>query len=155
MILILAKYNRSGILQWFLRKGSTAKDIYNDFVVRNNVIYATGYFTNQIIFNNDTLRTSSSLNSDAFVAAFNEIGNPISGVSIVGTGNYEDAGTIVNMDANSRAYVSGYYQISTNPNWQPNIYQQQHQQKRPVLRHLPATLQSRNYRAATGFVPWP
>ncbi len=105
----LGKYNRSGILQWFLRKGSTAKDIYNDFVVRNNVIYATGYFTNQIIFNNDTLRTSSSLNSDAFVAAFNQIGDPISGVSIVGTGNYEDAGTIVNMDRNSRAYVSGYY----------------------------------------------
>ncbi len=105
----LAKYNRSGILQWFLRKGSTAKDIYNDFVVRNNVIYATGYFTNQIIFNNDTLRTSSTLNSDAFVAAFNQIGDPISAVSIVGTGNYEDAGTIVNMDASSRAYVSGYY----------------------------------------------
>ncbi len=105
----VGKYNRSGILQWFLRKGSSAKDIYNDFVVRNNVIFATGYFTNQIIFNNDTLKTSSSTNSDAFVAAFNEIGDPISGVSIVGTGNYEDAGTIVNMDANSRAYVSGYY----------------------------------------------
>jgi gliding motility-associated-like protein len=105
----IGKYNRSGVLQWFLRKGSTAKDIYNDFVVRNNVIYATGFFTNQIIFNTDTLRTSSSSNSDAFLAAFNEIGDPIAGVSIVGTGNYEDAGTIVNMDANSRAYVSGYY----------------------------------------------
>ncbi len=105
----IGKYNRSGILQWFLRKGSTAKDIYNDFVVRNNIIYATGYFTSQIIFNNDTLRTSSSSNSDAFVAAFNEIGDPIAGVSIIGTGNYEDAGTIVNMDINSRAYVSGYY----------------------------------------------
>lgn len=105
----IAKYNRSGNLQWFLRKGSTAKDIYNDFVFQNNVIYATGFFTNQIIFNNDTLRTSSALNSDAFVAAFNQIGDPISGVSIVGTGDYEDAGTIVKMDANSRAYVSGYY----------------------------------------------
>ena len=29
--------------------------------------------------------------------------------SIEGTGNFNDAGTIVNMDANSRAYVSGYY----------------------------------------------
>jgi gliding motility-associated-like protein len=105
----IGKYNRSGILQWFIRKGSTAKDIYNDFVVRNNVIYATGYFANQIIFNNDTLRTSGATNEDAFVAAFNEIGNPISGVSIQGTGNYNDAGTIVNMDANSRAYVAGYY----------------------------------------------
>ncbi len=105
----IAKYNRSGILQWFLRKGSTAKDIYNDFVVRNNVIYTTGYFANQIIFNNDTLKTSGTLNEDAFVAAFNEIGDPIAGVSIQGTGNYNDAGTIVNMDASSRAYVSGYY----------------------------------------------
>ncbi len=54
----IGKYNRSGILQWFIRKGSTAKDIYNDFVVRNNVIYATGYFGNQIIFNHDTLKTT-------------------------------------------------------------------------------------------------
>lgn len=105
----IGKYNRSGILQWFLRKGSTAKDIYNDFVVRNNVIYATGYFANQIIFNNDTLRTDNPLNEDAFVAAFNEIGDPLAGVSIQGTGNFNDAGTIVNMDASSRAYVSGYY----------------------------------------------
>ncbi len=105
----MAKYNRSGILQWFLRKGSTAKDVYNDFVVRNNVIYATGYFANQIIFNNDTLQTDNPLNEDAFLAAFNEIGDPIAGVSIQGTSNYNDAGTVVNMDANSRAYVSGYY----------------------------------------------
>lgn len=105
----IAKYNRSGILQWLLRKGSTAKDIYNDFVVRNNLIYATGYFANEIVFNEDTLRTDDPLNEDAFLAAFNHIGDPIDAVSIKGTGNNNDAGTIVNMDANSRAYVSGYY----------------------------------------------
>jgi gliding motility-associated-like protein len=105
----IAKYNRSGVLKWFIRKGSTAKDIYNDFVVRNNLIYTTGYFANQIIFNNDTLHTDNPLNEDAFLAAFNEIGDAIAGVSIQGTGNYNDAGTIVNMDASSRAYVSGYY----------------------------------------------
>jgi len=105
----ICKYNRSGNLQWFLRIGGTGKDIYNDFVVRNNLIYATGYFANELIFNNDTLRTSGSLNEDAFLAAFNQVGNPIAGVSIVGTGNYQDAGTIVNMDVSSRAYVSGYY----------------------------------------------
>jgi gliding motility-associated-like protein len=105
----IGKYNRSGVLQWFLRKGSTAKDVYNDFVLRNNVIYATGYFANQIIFNEDTLKTSSSLNEDAFLAAFNEIGDPIAGVSVQGTGNYDDAGTVVNMGISSRAYVAGYY----------------------------------------------
>ncbi|MBP1668629.1 MAG: C-terminal target protein, partial [Bacteroidetes bacterium] len=105
----IGKYNRSGILQWFLRKGSTAKDIYNNFVIHNNVIYATGYFASQIVFNYDTLRTSSASNEDVFLAAFNEIGDPIAGVSIVGTGDYNDAGTIVNMDSDSRAYVSGYY----------------------------------------------
>jgi len=105
----IGKYNRNGILQWFIRKGGTAKDVYNDFVVRNNLIYATGYFANQIIFNTDTLRTDNPLNEDAFLVAFNETGDPISGVSITGTGNYNDAGTVVNMDASSRAYVSGYY----------------------------------------------
>ncbi|MBN1159210.1 MAG: gliding motility-associated C-terminal domain-containing protein [Bacteroidales bacterium] len=105
----IGKYNRSGVLQWFLRKGSTAKDIYNDFVIRNNLIYATGYFANEIVFNQDTLRTDDPLNEDAFLAAFNEIGDPIAGVSVIGTGNYNDAGTVVNMDNASRAYVSGYY----------------------------------------------
>jgi gliding motility-associated-like protein len=105
----IGKYNRSGILQWFIRKGSTAKDIYNDFVIRNNLIYATGYFANQIIFQNDTLRTDNPLNEDAFLAAFNEIGDPIAGVSIKGTGNYNDAGTVVQMGSASRAYVAGYY----------------------------------------------
>jgi gliding motility-associated-like protein len=109
----IGKFNRSGILQWLIRKGSTARDIYNDFVVRNNVIFATGYFTDRMIFGKDTLKTISlsvpNANPDAFIAAFNQVGEPISGVSIVGTGDIEDAGTIVNMDANSRAYVSGYY----------------------------------------------
>jgi gliding motility-associated-like protein len=111
----IGKYNRSGILQWFIRKGSpAAKDIYNDFVVRNNVIYATGYFGNKLIFNQDTLKVSQSNVSDAFLAAFNEIGNPLGGISIQGTDNDKvtaitNAGTIVNMDANSRAYISGYY----------------------------------------------
>ncbi len=105
----IAKYNRSGFLQWFIRKGSSSADIYNDMVIRNNLIYATGYFSNKIIFDKDTLKSSGSLNGDAFVAAFNEIGNAISGASIIGTGNYYDAGVTVNMDVNSRAYVSGYY----------------------------------------------
>jgi gliding motility-associated-like protein len=105
----ICKYNRSGILQWLILKGSPGRDIYNDFILGNNVIYATGYFTNQIIFNNDTINSSGLANSDAFVAAFNQTGDPISGASIVGTGDFEDAGATINMDANSRAYVSGYY----------------------------------------------
>ena len=105
----IGKYNRSGVLQWFLRKGSTARDIYNDFVIRNNIIYATGYFANQLVFNEDTLETSSSNNADAFLAAFNEIGDPIAGVSVVGTGDYEDGGSTVNMGTSSRAYIAGYY----------------------------------------------
>ncbi|MBN2813711.1 MAG: SprB repeat-containing protein, partial [Bacteroidales bacterium] len=104
-----AKYNRSGILQWLIKKGSSSTDIYYDLEVKNNVIYATGYFTNQMIFNNDTLNTTSTTNSDVFLAAFNEIGDPISGVSITGTGDYYDTGINVGMDASSRAYVSGYY----------------------------------------------
>ncbi|MBN2275197.1 MAG: T9SS type A sorting domain-containing protein [Bacteroidales bacterium] len=110
----IAKYNRSGTLQWFIRKGSTYKDIYNDFVVRNNVIYATGYFGTPIIFNDDTLRTNRSNMYDPFLAAFNEIGDPIAAVSMQGTDSdtltdIVNAGTIVNMDSDSRAYVSGYY----------------------------------------------
>jgi gliding motility-associated-like protein len=110
----IGKYNRSGILQWFIRKGSSAKDIYNDFVVKNNVIYATGYIGNTVIFNKDTLKVTQSNISEVFLAAFNEIGNPLAGITIKGTDNdkvtaINNAGTIINMDASSRAYISGYY----------------------------------------------
>jgi gliding motility-associated-like protein len=105
----IGKYNSNGLLQWFIRKGSTAKDIYNDFTVKNNIIYATGYFANQMVFNQDTLRTSNPLNEDPFLAAFNENGDIFGAISIQGTGNYNDAGYTVNIDASSRAVVTGYY----------------------------------------------
>lgn len=105
----ICKYNRSGILQWLIQRGNTGSDYYYDFVLRNKVIFATGYFANQIIFNNDTLHTSSINNQDIFLAAFNEIGDPISAINILGTGDYGDAGNTVKMDASSRAYVSGFF----------------------------------------------
>lgn len=105
----IGKYNKSGNLQWFISRSSAGKDIYMDFSVIGDVIYATGFFTNQLIFNQDTITTSGSSNEDAFLAAFNSIGDPISGTSIKGTGDFNDASTIVQVDNDVNAYISGFY----------------------------------------------
>lgn len=105
----IAKYNRSGIMQWFVRKGSSSNDYYYDIAIRNNVIYTTGYFANQLIFNNDTLRTSGNANKDAFLGVFNEIGDPIAGVSVNGNGDYDDTGLSVSIDNSSKAYLIGSF----------------------------------------------
>ncbi len=105
----IGKYNRSGVLQWYVKKGGVGSDYYNDFVLNNNMLYATGYFADRLIFNNDTLRTSSTSNQDPFLGLFNDIGDPIGGISIVGSGNYLDGGSIVNGGTSSQAFVSGYF----------------------------------------------
>ncbi|NJM16026.1 MAG: hypothetical protein HC896_12225, partial [Bacteroidales bacterium] len=109
----IAKYNRSGVLQWFLSIGGTNDDFYRDFDIKGDVIYTTGYFSNTIIINNDTLTTTSGSNQDVFLAALNNIGNPISGISIKGTGNYTDVGSTIFTDFDLTAYVSGTYKSAS------------------------------------------
>jgi len=105
----IAKYNRSGIMQWLVKNRSTTSDYYYDIAIKNNIIYSSGYFANQIIFNNDTLRTTGNANRDAFLGVFNQIGDPITGESIRGTGDYEDAGISVSIDNSSKAYIVGSF----------------------------------------------
>ncbi len=133
----IAKYNRNGVLQWLIKRGSSSDDGYNDISIRNNLICATGYFTDILILGNDTLHTSGVENSDAFFALFNEIGDPINAVSIIGSGNYSDEGDNVLIDSKSQAIVIGNYRSPlieigndtyTNPSFYTNeffaIYQQ-------------------------------
>jgi gliding motility-associated-like protein len=107
--IFVAKYNSNGILQWLINKGSTFDNFFYDITIANNVIYTAGYFSGQIIFSNDTLLSSSTSNYEPFLAAFNENGIEMSGISMTGTGNYYDVGVTVMSDDNSRAYVAGYY----------------------------------------------
>ncbi len=108
----IGKYNRSGTLQWIITKGGTLIDAYNDISISGDIIYASGTFTEEIIFNNDTLTTTSDTNQDVFLAALNSIGDPISGISIKGEGDLKDAGVLVNSDDDVNAYIAGYYQSS-------------------------------------------
>jgi gliding motility-associated-like protein len=109
----IAKYNRSGNMQWFNKKGSSANDYFYDIAIKNNIIYSTGYFAHQIIFNNDTLHTTGTANKDAFICVYNEIGKPITGASIIGTGNYDDAGVSVCIGNASQAYIIGQFKSSS------------------------------------------
>ena len=126
----IAKYNRSGILQWFVKKGSSSNDYYYDIAIKNNIIYAAGYFANQLIFNKDTLKSSGVSDRNAFLGVFNQIGNPITGESIGGNGNYEEAAISVSIDNSSKAYVIGSFK-SPSINIGDSIYFNSHYKPSP------------------------
>ncbi len=105
----IGKYNKSGNLQWFITRTGLGKDIYLDFALFGDIIYASGYFSDKLVFNQDTIQTTDINNEDAFLAAFNNSGDPISGISIKGDGNYRDAANHVSINENLDAFVTGYF----------------------------------------------
>lgn len=109
---VLAIYNRSGNLQWALSKGGSENDGYNSLAIKNDIIYTTGYFSDQIIFNNDTLKSQTPGDLDIFLASFNNLGDPLGGIAILGE-NYDDVGKEIYIDDNVQAYVVGNYQSAT------------------------------------------
>lgn len=107
----ICKYNRNGNLLWSFSKGSSDMDGYKAISINNETLYASGYFTNQIIFNQDTLNSLSGNDFDAFLAALNSIGDPISAIGIFGSG-YNEIGTIALIDENNNGYIVGTFESS-------------------------------------------
>jgi hypothetical protein len=85
----LAKYNSNGNLAWINTYGSLGLDLAAKIVVdENENIYTTGRYNGSITFGSTTL---TSVGSDAFVAKFDNAGNPIWAQGISGTSNDEEA----------------------------------------------------------------
>jgi hypothetical protein len=105
----LAKFNRSGNLLWHINRGGIGNDSYNDLAIFGDIIYTGGIYSEQLVFNNDTL--SSSGGFDGFLAALNSFGDPIAGTSIAGSDDDENI-SFVEIDNNLNAYVTGYFESS-------------------------------------------
>ena len=107
--IFLAKYNLDGRLIWKKTIGSTSGDVGYGLNVYNNILVATGYFSNSIDFNLNTI--TSGGNNDAAFFVFDVESNAVLAKSASGT--QDDRGQGVALDTLYNVYFGGYFTSPT------------------------------------------
>ena len=107
--IFLAKYNLDGRLIWKRTIGSTGGDVGYGLNIFNNILVATGYFSNSINFNLNTI--TSGGNNDAAFFVFDVESNAVLAKSVSGT--QDDRGQGVALDTLYNVYFGGYFTSPT------------------------------------------
>ncbi|MDI3527883.1 MAG: large repetitive protein [Tenuifilum sp.] len=107
--IFLAKYNLEGRLIWKRTIGSTGDDVGYGLNVYNNILVATGYFSNSIDFNLNTVTSGGGVDAGFFV--FDVESNAVLANSVSGT--LEDRGQGVALDTDYNVYLGGYFTSPT------------------------------------------
>ncbi len=105
--IFIVKYNSQGTLQWKRKIGDIGNDSGYALDIVNNLIYFSGFFSGSLIFNNDTIRSSSTSDGDAFFGIYNSNGDPVLAKSIQGSG-LDKSQCITNND--STVFIAGFFQ---------------------------------------------
>ncbi len=104
--IFIAKYNRSGSLQWVQKTGGTGSDAGSSVTVDNNGdSYITGYFSGTVNFGIATLNSSGDI--DMFVAKYNTNG-VIQWVKRAGGSGY-DFGNDITVDISGNVHLTGSF----------------------------------------------
>ncbi|MEW5846491.1 MAG: hypothetical protein AB1777_09555, partial [Bacteroidota bacterium] len=107
--IFLAKYNLEGRMIWKKTIGSAGGDVGYGLNVFNNILVATGYFSNSIDFNLNTI--TSGGNNDAAFFVFDVESNAVLAKSVSGT--QDDRGQGVALDTLYNVYFGGYFTSPT------------------------------------------
>jgi len=108
--MFIAKYNSQGTLQWVGVNGSDGADIGYGLYVNEELALLSGYFSNTIVFGNDTLVSTGGEETGFFV--FDNDGAPIFGKSLAG--DMEDRGAGLVYDENlTQTTITGYFKSTT------------------------------------------
>ncbi|MEY1638461.1 T9SS type A sorting domain-containing protein [Tenuifilum osseticum] len=107
--IFVAKYNLDGRLIWKRTIGSTGGDVGYGLNVFNNILVATGYFSNSINFNLNTI--TSGGNNDAAFFVFDVESNAVLARSVSGT--QDDRGQGIALDTLYNVYFGGYFTSPT------------------------------------------
>lgn len=102
---IVAKYSASGDLLWYDVNGGTGNDNYINSDIRNGKLLLTGVFSNQLIFNSDTLTTSGT-GTNSFFTVYDLQGSILKAKYIDGVD--ADRGTACHIDENGNFYISSF-----------------------------------------------
>lgn len=107
MDLYLAKYNKQGNLRWLKRKGSIGNDNGYGLALRENMVQFCGNIADTVIFNFDTLSSSSETDINTGFAIFSTMGDEIGAQGIGGSGT--DIGEIITFNTTGSTLISGYF----------------------------------------------
>jgi gliding motility-associated-like protein len=103
----IAKYNKLGTLQWVRRKGDAGKDDGYGLTQRENLVQFCGNFSGTVIFNIDTLRSSSTSDRNTGFAIFNPDGEEVGAQGVGGT--LEDRGVNIVFTPSGNTVIAGYF----------------------------------------------
>ncbi len=111
--IFVLKYNKNGILNWYKGYGRDGTDWARDIKFQNNALYITGYFSDSIIFGNDTLVSSSLTDKDAFIGIFDREGNTLKTSKIDDSNDNNESGMTISVDQDNMVYWGGTFKSST------------------------------------------
>ena len=104
------KYNKSGVLMWSKGYGSEGNDWARSIETRNGFVYLSGYFSDTLVFQDDTISASSLTDEDPFIGIFNAKGNKIKAISVKGSGDNLDHAQSINLNSKNQAIISGFFE---------------------------------------------
>ncbi len=105
--LYLLKYNKQGRLLWVKRKGSIGNDNGYGLTQRENLVQFCGNISDTVIFNTDTLTSSSETDVNTGFAIFSTNGVEIGAQGIGGLGT--DIGEVISFNNSGSTIISGYF----------------------------------------------
>ncbi len=109
----IGKYNRDGNLQWVTRNGSIGDDDGYGLAVSDDWVQFAGNYSDTVVFNNDTLASSSVYDVNTGFAIYDHNGVAIGAQELTGDGEEEDRGKGVVFDLTGNTYVIGFFTSST------------------------------------------
>jgi len=104
--IFLVKYNKQGALRWFKRKGDVGEDDGYGIIQSENLVQFCGNYAGTLIFNIDTLRSTSITEYNTSFAIFDLTGKEVGAQGI--EGDSTDVGRAITFDQNRNTIIGGY-----------------------------------------------
>jgi hypothetical protein len=108
----IIKYNKTGDLSWSFNYGNKGEEWARDIEYQNGFLYLTGYFSDTLYVENDTLISSDPADYDALLAMFDSEGNLLRAAQIDDANDGTTSGTSLDVDNNNNAYWGGDFKAS-------------------------------------------
>ncbi|MGE0090831.1 MAG: SprB repeat-containing protein, partial [Bacteroidales bacterium] len=107
--IFIVKYTKNGNMLWLKGYGRAGSDYAVDIKERDGTLYFTGYYSDSLFINDDTLFNSNAANKDIFLAAADSKGNLLKGESLNATGVFDDFGVSLEITTSTHALLLGDY----------------------------------------------
>ena len=108
----IIKYNKTGDLSWSYNYGNEGEEWARDIEYKNGFLYLTGYFSDTLYVEDDTLTSSDPADNDALLAMFDANGNLLRAAHILDSDDGTASGVALDIDDENNAYWGGDYKAT-------------------------------------------